>query len=330
MIDDMTFAQSVVHFCIPHHTNNHKAKALHASSLLIISITIICYQLFLSLLPHASRIPILGYAANISIEEVVNLTNQKRQEAGLSALNINPLLSSAAKAKAEHMLANDYWAHVAPDGTEPWKFFTDSGYKYRYAGENLARDFSNATSAIDAWMASPSHKENMLSSKYKEIGIAVVEGDLAGVDTTLIVQLFGTTLVDTTPSVPIAQAKQNIAVPTTIPVVTVVPTSAYTPTPTVSETVFLAEVTPIPSPQARLANDIQASSGKSQVLISPFNTTRTLSMVTIISIIGITLIDWTVATHRRVQRIGGRTFAHVGFLGMILALVLLAKAGQII
>ena len=94
------------------------------------------------------------------------------------------------------MIDRDYWAHVAPDGTQPWKFFTSFGYKYRYAGENLARDFSNASSAMDAWMNSPTHKENILNPKYKEIGIGVVEGDLAGTDTTIIVQFFGATYAD--------------------------------------------------------------------------------------------------------------------------------------
>lgn len=123
---------------------------------------------------------ILGYAANISSTEIVSLTNQKRTEAGVSSLIYNLQLEQAARQKGQDMIENDYWAHVAPDGTEPWVFFVDAGYKYRYAGENLARDFSNPQDAINAWMASPSHKDNLLSDKYKEIGIAVVEGDLGG------------------------------------------------------------------------------------------------------------------------------------------------------
>jgi uncharacterized protein YkwD len=71
------------------------------------------------------------------------LPTEKRSQAGVSPLAYNPYLAQAAQAKARHMLEYDYWAHIAPDGTDPWKFFTDAGYKYRYAGENLARDFSN-------------------------------------------------------------------------------------------------------------------------------------------------------------------------------------------
>jgi len=285
----------------------------------------------------AVSLKILGYAANISIQEVVDMTNKKRTEVGLSTLNYNAQLSAAAKAKGEHMLQNDYWAHIAPDGTEPWKFFNDSGYSYRYAGENLARDFSSAAAAIDAWMASPSHKDNMLSSKYREIGIAVVEGDLNGVDTTIIVQLFGTQLVDTTPQVPIAQVQANTQVSATLTptaaVLTLTPTVVLTasPAPTVPVS------TPIPTPTETLPPSFVASGGSGQdssglsgILISPFNTTRSVSLFTIVALLGVMIIDGVLTHKRKVARIGGRTFAHIAFLGMVLAVILIAKAGRII
>src|SRR4030043_359248 len=183
----MFVIKTLIHYLVPHTSNNHKAKLLHSSSLLIIASLLLFFQLTLYLLPKTG-IKILGYASRISVDEIVRLTNEKRAQAGLSPVEFNPSLSAAAKSKGDDMLAKDYWAHVAPDGTQPWKFFTDAGYQYRYAGENLARDFSNPASAVEAWMNSPSHRENMLSGKYKEVGVAVVEGNLAGVDTTIIVQ----------------------------------------------------------------------------------------------------------------------------------------------
>ena len=228
------------------------------------------------------------------------------------------------------MLQYDYWAHVAPDGTEPWKFFTDTGYAYRYAGENLARDFSSAGAAIDAWFASPSHKENMLSSKYKEIGIAVVEGDLNGVDTTLIVQLFGTPLIDTSPAVPIAEARAEVVVtpslspePTRLPTATPTPTiSVLTPTP-----VFTATTDQKIAPPG---SDSTTKSGISRVLIAPFNTTKSVSLVTIVLLLAVMIIDGVVTHQKRTPRIGGRTFAHIAFLGMVLAIVIIARAGNIL
>ena len=42
-----------------------------------------------------------------------------------------------------------------------------------------------------AWTESPSHRQNLLNSNFKEIGIAVVIGDFQGKETTIVVQLFG-------------------------------------------------------------------------------------------------------------------------------------------
>lgn len=315
------------HYVYPRHSNNHKAKLLHSSTLLLLSVLLLIFQLVLNYLP-VSGVKILGYAANISPSKVIELTNQKREEAGLSPLQYNAQLEQAAKAKGENMLKLDYWAHNAPDGTEPWQFFVDAGYNYRYAGENLARDFSNPESAVEAWMASPSHRDNMLSDKYKDIGIAVVEGDMDGVDTTIIVQLFGTKLVDTTPQLPIAQAQTEATpVPSVIP--TVVPTSTPLPTPT--EYTYLAGNNPI---QRNLSLNTQGETQQAnilqRVLVSPFDTTRGVSLITITTLLVVMIIDGVVIKRKKIPRIGGRTFAHLAFLGMILTLILIAKAGNIL
>ena len=199
--------------------------------------------------------------------------------------------------------------------------FYPFGYKYHYAGENLARDFSDPVSAVNAWMASPSHKENMLSSKYQEIGVAVVEGDLAGVDTTIIVQFFGTNLVDTIPETPIAEAKAA--------------SPALTPTPAQKPVVApaIAQISPIltPTPTANPTYvTAPSSAASSKVLIPPFNTTRGISLVTIILLGTIMLIDIVITYRRRIVRIGGRTIAHIAFLGMIMAIILIAKAGKVL
>ena len=306
----MKFAHKIAHLFWPQESNNQKAKLLHSSSLTFLTLALILFQGVLGFLPKLGP-RILGYAANISPDEVIRLTNEKRAQNGLSPLTNNPTLSQAAQAKGADMLNRDYWAHVSPDGTQPWKFFTDFGYRYRYAGENLARDFQNAPSAVDAWMASPSHKDNLLSPKYREIGIAVVEGDLAGVDTTIVVQFFGTKYTDTLPPAPIAQA-------------TVAPTAAVTVAPTPTATAFVPP-TPIPLPTA-----ILTTTRNPAVLISPFNTTKTVSIAIVGILLGVLIIDGVVTSRRRISRIAGRTFAHLSFLGMILAIILILKAGQVL
>ena len=305
---------------IPHEKNNNKAKLVHPSGLFIIKVILIIFQLLLSLIPGV-RPKILGYAANISPDEIVLITNEKRVAQGLAPLELNPTLSQAAQAKAVDMLNQNYWAHVAPDGTQPWQFFIDFGYRYRYAGENLARDFSNANSAVEAWMASPSHRDNILSASYREIGIGIVEGDLGGVETTLIVQFFGTKYADPIPTTPVAGTEDKpIALATPVP--TLVPTPQSTPTTEtllekVPETVVTAPTLPTPTPSA-------------QILISPFTTTKGVSLIVVVLLLATLVFDGLVTSKRRIARIGGKTFAHIAFLGMILAVVLILKAGQIL
>ncbi len=291
----MKFIRKIAHLLIPRESNNQKARLLHNSSLTLITFAFILYQLIISFVPHFAP-KILGFAANISPDEVVRLTNEKRTQIGISPLSLNSTLSQAAQAKGADMLNKGYWAHVAPDGTQPWVFFTNFGYKYRYAGENLARDFSSASSAVEAWMGSASHKENLLSSKYKEVGIGVVEGNLVGINTTIIVQFFGTKYTDTVPAVPIAEAK-----------------AAVVPT-------------PLPSPSGQATPAVEVA----RVLVSPFNVTKSVSLGIVGLLLFVLVADGVLVSKRRIARVAGRTFAHIAFLGMILAIALILKAGQII
>ena len=181
------------HLFFPHDSNNQRAKFLHPSSLVVTIGLFIVFQVTINQLT-INYPQILGYASQISPEEIIRLTNIQRTSSGLSEVELNSQLSAAAAQKAADMIARDYWAHVSPVGTQPWNFITQAGYSYRYAGENLARDFSDAKSVVDAWVASPSHRENLLNSRYQDIGIAVIDGQLEGRETTLVVQFFGAKL----------------------------------------------------------------------------------------------------------------------------------------
>lgn len=303
------------HLFFPHESNNQKAKILHSSSLIVIAVFLLVFQAGLSL--FGSSFPkVLGYAANISPSEVVRLTNEKRAEGGLPPLNEDSTLSQAALAKGNDMLAKGYWAHFAPDGTSPWHFFLEFGYKYRYAGENLARDFSDASSAVNAWMNSPTHRDNIMNANYRDIGIGVVEGNLAGADTTIIVQFFGTRLSGA-PSIPEAQAKTQVeATQTVLPKATLAPTPTPTPSPTIAP---VAGVSPAPQTSAKVGS-----------LVSAYTTTRGISLATVGVLLLVLSVDLIVVRRRRIMRIGGRTLAHIAYFGMILAVILILKAGQII
>jgi len=307
--------EKLIHLLIPRHTNNHKAKMLHSFSLLVIASFLILFQAVINFSPKIGG-AILGYAASISRDEVVRLTNLKRAEAGLSPFSINSSLNNAAYAKGADMINKDYWAHVAPDGTQPWAFFNSVGYKYRYAGENLARDFSNANDAVTAWMNSPTHRDNILNPKYKEIGIGIIDGDLAGSDTTVIVQFFGAGYADAVRE-PIAQAAttENIK---PAAVATIKPTAVPTVVPT-----FVLEINTAPAV-------ITTPNAEQQVLVSPFTTTRNVSLIVVALLLLVFVVDAYLVSKRRISRIAGRSFAHVIFLGMILSIVIILRSGQIL
>lgn len=304
----MQIVRFLTHLLVPHESNNLKAKILHTPSLFLLAVALIFYQAAISLLPGLAP-RILGYAANIPPSEVIRLTNERRIGAGLSPLSENGQLSQAALAKGGDMLARGYWAHVSPDGTQPWTFISNAGYSYRYAGENLARDFSNPQATVDAWMASPTHKDNLLSAKYKEVGIAVVEGSLAGVDTTIVVQMFGTKYADTLPAVPVAKAEPTTTTP-----------APSTPRPTVRPT-----TTPSATPEA-----IALTEGESRILVSPFYASRTVSLFVVFVLIALLSVDMVIVSHRKITRAAGRTFAHLAFFGMVLTIIIILKAGQIL
>jgi len=178
------------HF-LPHE--EHGARAIFVSFPAIFLYLV--FVVFLNAFSYKASVTwpsILGYATNISSYELLKETNARREQNGLLPLVLNSKLSLASQKKATNMFFEGYWAHISPKGETPWNFIIKEGYDYQYAGENLARDFDYSKSVVDAWMNSPSHKENILNPNYKEIGFAVMDGSLNGEKTTLVVQMFGT------------------------------------------------------------------------------------------------------------------------------------------
>ena len=179
------------HHFLPHHHNgtHHRAHALFVGSLFVYLQLLVIVSAGIYLIRLTSP-AILG-TATFSAQQVIELTNKKRAQNNLPPLSYNPLLEQAAKAKGANMFEENYWAHFAPSGKTPWGFITAAGYKYTFAGENLAREFNDPSAVVDAWMNSPSHRENILDKNFKEIGVAVADGKLTGREGILVVQMFG-------------------------------------------------------------------------------------------------------------------------------------------
>jgi len=305
------------HLFVPHYSNNCKAKILHPSALAVLVGFFLFYQFVLNFYLLVSP-SVLGFASNITPERVVEITNQKRAEQGLSPLTINSQLNEAAQRKAGDMFAFNYWSHVSPSGRSPWSFFQEAGYKYLYAGENLARDFMNSQAVVEAWMNSSTHRDNLLSKNYQEIGLAVVNGTLNGVETTLVVQLFGTPLAST----PVAQKPSVVKAPSPTPIVSITPVQ-----PAVSE---VAEKTPEAVPLSRIALAQAQEESQSPPLLSPFMLTKTVAIFLLGLILGALLLDIILVYQRKIVRLSGRNVAHLIFVGGLLLAVILTTPGAIL
>lgn len=135
--------------------------------------------------------PAVSAASEITPEKVAELVNRDRIQNGFEPLRVNEALTRAAQAKADDMTKNDYFAHTSPEGLTPWHWIQGSDYNYRSAGENLAIHFTDAEEEERAWMESVKHRENILSPKYQDIGVAVNHTVQNGQPTTIVVQMFG-------------------------------------------------------------------------------------------------------------------------------------------
>ncbi len=137
------------------------------------------------------REKLLDSLSAIYASVLVNLANKDRVLQNASELKVNALLQNAAQMKADDMAKNGYFAHNTPDGKTPWYWIEKAGYKYRYAGENLAVNFVESEEVHRAWAASPTHWLNIINPKYTEIGIATSTGMYKGAQAVFVVQMFG-------------------------------------------------------------------------------------------------------------------------------------------
>ena len=123
---------------------------------------------------------------------IIAFTNVERVKVGLPPLAQNGALSLGAEAKARDMIATQYFAHVAPDGTDIAALAETYGYDYLNIGENLALgDFHSSPDVVSGWMNSPGHRANILNKEFTEIGVAAVEGNWKGERVWFAVQEFG-------------------------------------------------------------------------------------------------------------------------------------------
>ncbi|HWP52411.1 MAG TPA: CAP domain-containing protein [Clostridia bacterium] len=111
---------------------------------------------------------------NSFAKEIVELVNQERTSRGLSSLVYLPELEGACQTRAKE--ASVVWDHTRPDGRS-WKtILTDMGYAYHAAGENLLdANVLKPASAVEAWMDSEGHRENILRAEFTGTCVGIVQ-----------------------------------------------------------------------------------------------------------------------------------------------------------
>ncbi len=166
---------------------NISGKIKLASFLTVFLAVVVVGTIFISFRPG-----VLDSLSAIYGSVLVSLTNQDRSNLNLSELTVNPVLEQAAQLKADDMAKRGYFSHNTPEGETPWYWFEQAGYKYKYAGENLAVNFTESDQVEQAWEASRGHWLNIINPKYTEIGIATSTGQYKGKEAVFVVQLFGT------------------------------------------------------------------------------------------------------------------------------------------
>ncbi len=138
---------------------------------------------------------VLAYATSMQQQALLVDTNKERAKLRLPSLQLNGQLNQAAQAKARDMAERNYWSHNTPDGNPPWVFVASQSYAYQKLGENLAAGFDSEQSAINGWMASPPHRENLLDANFSQVGFGVAQNKnysaAGGGPMTIVVAFYG-------------------------------------------------------------------------------------------------------------------------------------------
>lgn len=105
------------------------------------------------------------------INEVYEITNNYRSLVGIPSLTLDSSLVEAASIRAKEL--SDSFSHTRPNGSSCFTVLSELGISYGTAGENIAAGYSSSQSVMEGWRSSSGHYQNIISSKFKKIGIGV-------------------------------------------------------------------------------------------------------------------------------------------------------------
>ncbi len=137
------------------------------------TLAIVTTWLFAPALPSAQSAP--ASIVPTFPQQVIELTNRVRIQAGLPPLKENAQLDAAAGAHSRAMATQGFFSHTNPlTKSDPGDRASSAGYVWLFVAENIAEGPATPAAAISAWMHSPVHRANILSPEPREIGVAYV------------------------------------------------------------------------------------------------------------------------------------------------------------
>jgi len=162
---------------------------------IFIFLVVVCFLFKLFSFLPISRVKAQDDSLNNSfpnIPELLTYLNDDRATYGLNPVKEDAQLTKAAFEKARDMINLNYWAHDNPNGVTPWQFMSAAVYEFGCAGENLAKGISDSVELETTWIISPSHKAEILTPCFKDVGFGYARGKIGGTDTIIVVEFFGT------------------------------------------------------------------------------------------------------------------------------------------
>ncbi len=121
-------------------------------------------------------------------QELLNLVNKARADAGVKPLEFDKELMNVARLKAKDMVENNYFSHQSPTYGSPFDMMRQFGISFKTAGENIAGN-QTVEGAFKLWMNSESHTKNILNSNFNYTGIGIVPSSTYG--KVIVQQLIG-------------------------------------------------------------------------------------------------------------------------------------------
>jgi uncharacterized protein YkwD len=121
---------------------------------------------------------------------LVTAINGARAANGVGPLRVDLRLTAAAKGQSSYLAAAGKLDHLGPDGATVFDRLAQQGFHGHMVGENLAAGMGPAAT-VQAWLASPGHRMNLLEPGFHVLGVGVVMGSLGGMSAPFVTADFG-------------------------------------------------------------------------------------------------------------------------------------------